>query len=276
MSDEFLCTCRELRRSEIQSAIEGGADLDELRQTLGCAITCGSCQPEILKMLGAERRAWWRSLVRPGAFAAVAVGALALVPALERALAVGPANTGHEDLDCVACHDEARGTVRQQLQANARYALGQRETAAHFVHEPVGNAVCKDCHDRQGEDRHPSFRFKEARFDEAREAIAPQLCVSCHMEHLGGRVTVDGDYCTHCHQEFEIEEDTVEPLHQDLADDERFETCLQCHDFHGNHLMEEPARLEEGWSLEEVQDYLDGGADPYGTELRFDNLQERP
>ena len=276
MKDDILCTCREVRRSTIQQAIEGGADLDQLRRTFGCAVTCGSCLPDIKRMLGAEQKRWWRSLVRPGAFAAVAVASLALIPALERFLAVGPANTGHEDLDCVSCHDPARGTMRQQLQANARWALGQRETPADFVHAPVGNSVCNDCHDREGEDRHPSFRFKEARFDEAREAIAPQLCVSCHMEHLGGRVTVEGDYCTHCHQEFEIDEDIIEPKHQALADEERFDTCLQCHDFHGNHRMEEPEDLDGAWSIDEVRAYLDGGEDPYGEDLRFGNLEERP
>lgn len=273
---DILCACRLVKRADVKAAIEEGADLGELRRTLGCGVTCGSCVPEIEEMLGAKRAAWWRSMARPGALSAAAVAVLALLPAVERALAVGPANTGHDDLACVECHDEARGTMRQQIQANTRHLVGTRETPADFIHAPVDNSVCNDCHRREGEDRHPSFRFKEKRFDEAREAIAPQLCVSCHAEHEGGRVTtVEADYCTHCHQEFEIAEDIITPLHQDLADGERFETCLQCHDFHGNHVMEEPMDLDAAWSIEEVEAYLDGGDDPYGETMRFDNVKTR-
>ena len=47
-----------------------------------------------------------------------------LLPGVEHFTAPGKMNTGHERLACDSCHRPAPGTVRQQLQANARYLLG--------------------------------------------------------------------------------------------------------------------------------------------------------
>ncbi|MCP4808465.1 MAG: (2Fe-2S)-binding protein [Proteobacteria bacterium] len=261
----ILCECREITRETVQAAIDDGATLKDLKR-LGCTVQCGSCLPEVEDMLG-KRRAWWADIHRPAALAAAMGLAVLFAPPLEDLLASGPENTGHDGLECADCHLEAPGTTRQQLQANTQWLLGSRETPADFVHGPVDNDACEDCHDRDGEDRHPPFRFREARFEDARDAIAPQYCVSCHQEHQGGRVTNGGETCEHCHEEFE--EEVLEPDHQALADDGRFETCLQCHDFHDNHLFDEPTSLDDAIPLDEVQAYLDGGEDPYSTKKRF-------
>ncbi len=272
--DRWLCECMEVSREAIQEAIDDGANLVQLMDRLGCGTDCGSCIPELEGLLGAEQpepTARWR---RP-ALVAAAIALIALLPPLDRARAKGPANTGHESVACEDCHEHAPGTLRQQLQANVRTLVGQRETWAPVVHEAVSNSDCLACHDRQGEDRHPPFRFKESRFEEARAAIAPQRCTSCHQEHREGRVTRDGDYCTHCHQEFELDQDRLEPSHQTLADDDRFDTCLQCHDFHGNHLYTLPETLEDRFDPAAVEAYLDGGPSPYGSEKRFEDREER-
>jgi hypothetical protein len=224
--------------------------------------------PELLTLLGKPRPSPWRALRLPALVALGLVG-VALLPPVERFRASGPANSGHQELRCDECHQQAPGTVRQQLQANARTLVGLRQTWAPLVHSPVGNRTCGKCHERQGEDRHPTFRFRESRFADARAAIAPQYCVSCHQEHQGGRLTREGDYCTHCHQEFELETDRLMPSHQELADDERFDTCLRCHDFHGNHLYELPETLDAAFELDAVKAYLGGGDSPYGDEKRF-------
>ncbi len=255
-------------RETIQQAISNGEDMGSLSRKLGCGTSCASCLPEIRSMFNQGQQSAWRHFRVPASLAIVLV-LLALLPPLERGRARGPANTGHSDLSCEACHWDAPGTMRQQIQANTRKLLGTRESWAPFVHQPVRNGVCKECHDRQGEDRHPSFRFRESRFEEARAAIAPQYCTSCHLEHQGGRLTRSGDYCTHCHQEFELEQDVLNPSHQQLADEERFDTCLQCHDFHGNHLYTVPETLEASFDLDTVRAYLDGGDSPYGTDKRF-------
>lgn len=266
--DRWLCACHQVTHATAQAAIDSGADLGALSRELGCGTSCGSCLPELRGLLGQSRPRPGRRLRVPALIASATV-LLALAPPLERVRAKGPANTGHEDLACADCHREAPGTLRQQLQANTRRALGQRETWAPVVHSPVANSACEDCHDRQGEDRHPPFRFQESRFEEARAAIAPQRCVSCHQEHRGGRVTRDGDFCTHCHQELELDQDPLAPSHQQLADDDRFDTCLGCHDFHGNHLYALPETLEAAFDADAVRAYLDGGDPPYGDDKRF-------
>ncbi len=88
----------------------------------------------------------------------------------ERWHAFGPANVGHEQLECGDCHRPARGTTRQQAQANVRFLLGHAKTKVAFGHEPVTNDVCQECHARP-RDRHPVSRFVEPRFEKARAVI---------------------------------------------------------------------------------------------------------
>lgn len=191
-----------------------------------------------------------------------------LMPERERLHAAGPANTGHEQLTCAQCHTTAEGTPRQQIQANVQFLLGRRGEGASFIHNPVGNVDCMACHQNE-DDRHPVYRFNEPRFAEVRAELAPQYCVSCHVEHTGRRVTAEPTVCASCHVEMEMKEDPIEPTHAALAAGKQWGTCLSCHDFHGNHVRTTPLRLSDAPSEGEVARYLAGGPPIYGQELRF-------
>ncbi|PKM37694.1 MAG: hypothetical protein CVV06_04420 [Gammaproteobacteria bacterium HGW-Gammaproteobacteria-10] len=126
------------------------------------------------------------------------------------------------------------GSPCQQIQANIRFVLGRRETTAAFIHSAVGNEQCLRCHERPN-DRHPVYRFLEPRFAKAREKISPQSCVSCHNEHRGRRVTFGRiDYCRYCHEKTELRKAPLDISHADLITLKQWDTCLGCHDFHGN------------------------------------------
>ncbi|MEX2570249.1 MAG: hypothetical protein WD737_03020 [Gemmatimonadota bacterium] len=203
----------------------------------------------------------------------LALGVL-VMPGRERLRAAGPANTGHEQLDCAQCHTAADGTVRQQVQANARHLIGLRASGAAFLHNPVENEDCTACH-QNDDDRHPVYRFNEPRFAEVRATVAPQNCVSCHAEHTGRRVTAEATVCSNCHVDMEIREDPIEPSHAQLALREDWPSCLQCHDFHGNHVRDTPQRLDDAPSTAEVLRYLAGGPPIYGDQVRFPATTER-
>jgi len=184
----------------------------------------------------------------------------------ERFTAKGPLTPGHEGLDCGACHQPAPGSLRQQAQAGFRHLVGMREEAEYLVSRPVQMEACQRCHERP-EDRHPVHRFLEPRFAEAREAIHPENCLSCHREHQGERVRLDAvgqGYCMHCHKDTEVANDPLDVPHRDLIAQDRWETCLQCHDFHGNHRWQVPARMREAIPVEAVKAYLRDAASPYG------------
>ncbi len=194
-----------------------------------------------------------------------AVGLILLLwPGLERWHMAGPANTGHEEIECDTCHVDAEGNAVGQTFANLGFALGIRDEPVHFVFAPAGNQQCLDCHEHE-DDRHPVARFLDPRFAEARASIAPQFCVSCHLQHQGVRVTAAGtDFCHNCHADTEVEDDPVDVPHETLIADGRWETCLQCHDFHGNHERETPTRMSERLDLAQIRDYFAGGESPYG------------
>lgn len=50
----IVCNCHNVAEADIRTAIAQGADLDALQQTLKCGTACGSCVPEIKRMLPAE------------------------------------------------------------------------------------------------------------------------------------------------------------------------------------------------------------------------------
>lgn len=209
----------------------------------------------------------WRLV---GLFAGVALALLLLglltFPEQSRQVARGPMNTGHEELSCQSCHTPVEGTAAQQVSSQVYHWLGLRETAIGFGSHDVDSQDCLGCHERP-EDRHPVSRFLEPRFAEARQHIKAQHCITCHTEHQGKRVTLDTiGYCTHCHQDTELRNDPIYPTHGELVRSASWNTCLQCHDFHGNHKMTTPHDIADGVSEQRVWDYFHGGPSPYSSE----------
>jgi hypothetical protein len=87
-------------------------------------------------------------------------------------------------------HREACVSSCRPTPAGGRSLLGLRDSAADFGLQPAGNRECLGCHDFPDE-RHPQvFRFNEPRFQKARDALHPEYCISCHLEHRGVRVTM--------------------------------------------------------------------------------------
>jgi len=180
----------------------------------------------------------------------------------------GPLNPGHEDLACKECHIPADGTIRQQLQANTRFYSGQRHTENDFVFTKISNKHCIACHDKKGDDQHPTYRFNEPRFKKARELIHPELCISCHQEHSGKRVShFKATDCKHCHKEMHIEDDSITVPHDELIKREDWETCMGCHDFHGNHKMELETTVGRSIKTAKIQTYFNTAPTPYSGEI---------
>jgi ribosomal protein L37AE/L43A len=177
-------------------------------------------------------------------------------------------NTGHDELHCEDCHKETAGTFRQKLQANIQYLLGKRFQSVSIGYHQSGNETCLACHARP-KDRHSVYRFEEPRFREVRSKIAPHLCVSCHREHSGKRVTVGLDICQHCHEKIAVRKDKIEPGHAELARQKRWSTCLGCHDFHGNHRMQTSSNMQTRISEEALTGYLNGGQSVYPAEKYY-------
>jgi Cytochrome c3 len=200
--------------------------------------------------------------------------ALLLFPAYDRFHAHGPMNSGHDTLKCVSCHQDAPGSLRQQIQANLRYALKLRERLADFGHQAVSNENCLNCHERPN-DRHPVYRFLEPRFLKARENLSPQHCVSCHTEHKGQRITrAEIGYCVNCHKKTRLRKDPLDVPHDRLIALKRWESCLGCHDFHGNHIMKTKKTVEQIIPAEKIHDYFQGGASPYGDDRHYEAKKE--
>lgn len=187
----------------------------------------------------------------------------------------GPMTQGHESLRCETCHKPSPGSVRQQLQALVRHGLGLRKTPADFGSRDVDNDICLNCHDRPN-DRHPVFRFSEPRFAKARASLAPQFCISCHLEHRGRRVTLETTaYCEVCHRETKLNKDPLDIPHKDLIAGKRWSTCLGCHDFHGNHLMKTPLAVIEGIPEDRIKAYFAGGPSPYSERKKYPARKEQ-
>lgn len=203
-------------------------------------------------------------------FAGALLAALPLLflqPMLEPMRPHGHPNVGHEQLKCTACHVESTASTRQVLQAKAKHLLGLRQTGAAIGPQVVTPATCIQCH-ANADDRHPTHRFLEPRFEQARAETGAQLCASCHREHAGTRTTMPtASYCASCHQDLVVKNDRASPTHAALIAGKRWETCMQCHDYHGNHRWTPPRRIEDGASLELLQKYLKGGPSPYGSTI---------
>jgi len=188
--------------------------------------------------------------------------------------APGSMNTGHEKLLCEDCHQKSEGSLRQKLQANVRYWLNDRQAYVPLGHKPVANEHCLECHERPNE-RHPVFRFFEPRFKKARAEIGAQFCVSCHREHTGVRVSADLRFCAVCHQRLDLKNDPLLKAsnpqaaeatltsHLQLVKTKRWQTCLGCHDFHGNHRMKTAASMDQLIKPGEINAYFQGAKSPY-------------
>ncbi len=177
----------------------------------------------------------------------------------------GPRNTGHAKLACTACHRVSQGTLRQRVQARVTQLLDdQRRSMSTIGYTPVGNADCLACHLMNKKDAHAVYRFMEPRFAAVRATLAPQLCISCHKEHSGVRVTAGGLACAECHDKIALKKDRLDVPHATLAAQQRWDTCLGCHDYHGNHAFLSPTRLHDAVATGQVTTYLRGGASPYG------------
>lgn len=220
-------------------------------------------------------RKWQNRAYAIGFCLGLAILAFTVLPVGEWFHARGPMNTGHGKLTCAACHKNAPGSFRQQIQANLRHAFGRREGPAPFFGRlPVGNADCLACHERP-DDRHPVYRFLEPRFSQAREKLRPHQCVSCHAEHHGRRVTLaETGYCVNCHKDTRLKKDPIDVSHADLIAGKQWDSCLGCHDFHGNHIMQTEKSVDKRTPKEKIRAYFDGGPSPYGTTLHYKAKQD--
>lgn len=200
------------------------------------------------------------------------------LPANEDMLSLGPMNTGHEDLSCESCHTSTKGNVFQQLQANLMFSVGLRKTVADFGSQNVDTKKCLECHDRAN-DRHPLHRFTEPRFANARKNLPAPTgqveCESCHIEHNGVRLTqTNVGYCQNCHEETTLKNDPLEISHAELIKREMWNTCLQCHDFHGNHIFHAAESMKDTIPMTIVREYFDGGKSPYADVKKYYALEE--
>lgn len=206
----------------------------------------------------------WKSLGYAWGAVAALLPALFLWPWAQAYVPHGHPVIGHEKLECQDCHEPAPGTMRQQIQAKLDYWLGNRESPPAFVNFPVSNGACTACHTKSN-DRHPSHRFLEPRFEDLRNSLAPQRCASCHREHEGLRVTLgNSDYCQACHEELSVKNDHTEPSHKELIEKGQWQSCLGCHDFHNNHQWKEPNRITEAIPPKKIKEYFRRGSSPYG------------
>ena len=154
----------------------------------------------------------------------------------------GPHNPGHEELECGECHSPAAG---------------------YFGYGPTGNDQCLSCHDNPG-DRHPVARFKEPEFAQARQVAGVDSCIGCHQQHQASRVTASMLACQYCHQDTAMDNDPVDVPHSSLVEQSRWDTCLACHDFHGNHDFKPPTMMVNRLSEQEILRYFQAGESPYG------------
>ncbi|MDN0082762.1 molybdopterin-dependent oxidoreductase [Crenobacter sp. SG2305] len=51
--ERIVCNCKQVGEAQIRAVLERGADLNELKATLGCGSVCGSCVPELKRLCAA-------------------------------------------------------------------------------------------------------------------------------------------------------------------------------------------------------------------------------
>lgn len=169
---------------------------------------------------------------------------------------------GHEELKCFSCHKDEQGSFRQQLQANIQYLLQNRQHYVSVGLRPVENSECLKCHERPN-DRHPVYRFSEPKYRKTREKIKANSCIGCHLEHNSKRINVEINFCMHCHDELNLKNDPIDVSHKQLVQEKKWESCLTCHDFHGNHEMKLEHEIEKGIDSSKVIKYFNRADNPY-------------
>jgi hypothetical protein len=66
-----------------------------------------------------------------------------------------------------------------------------------------------------------------------------------------------------------MKNDPLDVPHSELVAQNRWNTCLQCHDFHGNHIYEVPKLMKDTFSMEIIKSYLKGGDSPYTANKKY-------
>ena len=116
---------------------------------------------------------------------------------------------------------------------------------------------------------------KLAKFKDAIAVIDATQCETCHQEHKGVRVALpDANYCINCHSDLKVHKDPLDIPHETLISQGQWSTCLQCHDFHGNHVYLTPEKMKDTIPLSKIQEYLKGGEDPFSKEKKYMPLSE--
>lgn len=184
------------------------------------------------------------------------------LPSSQIYLKNGPMLSGHENLECFSCHKDEQGSFRQQIQANIQYLLNNRKSVVSVGLRPVENNECIKCHDRPN-DRHPVYRFREPKYRKVREEIKADTCIACHLEHKSKRINVQMNFCVHCHNELSLKNDPVDVSHKKLIQDKNWDSCLSCHDYHGNHDMKVENEIKKAIASSELKKYFNRGSNPY-------------
>jgi hypothetical protein len=185
-------------------------------------------------------------------------------------LSHGEATKGHEDLMCTSCHETSDGTIRQQLQAKARNALLNTNYISDFGYKQVESKKCLSCHERPNE-RHPIHRFNEPRFMGAVKITQANSCIGCHVEHTGQLASIESEgFCSACHKELEMNNDPIDISHKKLIEASKWNTCMGCHDYHGNHNRSVPKIVNSAINVDIIRSYLDGNTSPYGLEKIYE------
>lgn len=191
-----------------------------------------------------------------GALLGLAALVLPWLPGLQSLNTTGPPNIGHGNLACQDCH----------LPASQNKNKNPLETTYPFGYLTVSTKQCQSCHKRPGDLHNVDHYRKKPRFAKARARIAPHKCNSCHKQHSGKRVTIAPSFCSHCHQTFKLEHDPIKPSHKTLAHKNQWNTCLGCHDYHGNHVRRTPKQHDKALPLSRVLSYFQSGPSPYSKE----------
>jgi len=220
----------------------------------------------LFQRLKPKRLPSMKQVRRAGLTAALPVLLLSAVILLsgtgESLVSQGPMQAGHAEVACAQCHLPAPGTLRQQMQLNLRYSLGLAADHADFGYAKVSSEACLTCHQRPNE-RHPIYRFREPRFQKAVSEIDATTCLGCHGEHQDERVAVAPVFCQSCHQDLDLKVDPLDVPHDRLIANKDWESCMGCHDFHGNHKAKPPTKRLEAHELDALLIYLKNGPNPY-------------